>query len=81
MQVYSHHMNTTKTKRSTANGVEQTVLPPEGAAVPSYVCLPGVSIDAGAASLGLRVLGRRETGAIVAEIHERGGQSYWCVKA
>lgn len=66
-------------KRSTSNGEPVTVrVPGTARLVPSYVAATGKSVDAAAKSLGLRVLGRRETfNAAIAEIHERGGQSYF----
>lgn len=71
---------TTKIKRSTQNGVEVTEWFGDRE-VPSYVVAAGVSVDDGAKAIGLRVLGRRETGEVVAEIHERGGSSFWAVKS
>jgi hypothetical protein len=70
-------------KRSTVDGAEQTALYlPTETEVPSYVVLAG-SINDAAKSLGLRVLGRRETSdQVCAELHERGvAGSFWCVKA
>lgn len=49
--------------------------------VPSYYAKRGHSVADAAKSLGLRVLGRRETGDVVAEIHEQGmSGSYLCVR-
>jgi hypothetical protein len=78
---------TSACKRSTRNGepAEVTAYGPESSyPVPSYVTLPGHSVQAAAKSLGLRVLGRRESreeGNVVAEIHERGQGGFLCVLA
>lgn len=72
-------------KRSTSNGQPADVLaysPDASYLVPSYVTKPGRSVADAAKSLGLRVLGRREdkdTGEVVAEIHERGAGGFLCV--
>jgi len=69
-------------QRSTVGGVEQTAQPPwTETEVPSYVVLVG-SVQEAATSLGLRLLGRRETSdAVCAELHERGvAGSHWAVR-
>ena len=77
---------TVKVQRSTVNGVETTATWYDRESdtereVPSYVVLAG-SLNDAAKSLGLRILGRRETGAVVAELHERGvSGSYWAVQS
>lgn len=75
-------MNSVLVKPSTRNG--EPVTHPvfkngQTVQVPSYVTAPGVSVVKGAAALGFRVLGRRDDESLaVAEIHERGGQSFLC---
>lgn len=73
-------------QRSTVNGAEQTASYYDGdldrdVEVPSYVVLAG-SLNDAAKSMGWRLLGRRDrfTADIVAELHERGGPSFWAVK-
>jgi hypothetical protein len=73
-----------KVRRSTVGEVEQTVTVYDAAAgtereVPSYVVLYG-SLNDAAKSMGFRLLGRRESGDVVAEFHERGvSGSWWAV--
>ena len=78
-------MANVKVQRSTVNGAEQTASYYDGdrdkdVEVPSYVVLAG-SLNDAAKSMGWRLLGRRErfTAQIVAELHERGGSSFWAV--
>jgi hypothetical protein len=70
----------TAARRSTIDGIEQvyTCYRADGSAyqVPSYYPARGVSIAEAATSLGLRLIGRRDTaeadGSVVAEIHDGG---------
>lgn len=73
---------TSKAKRSTVNGVEQTYrcTRSDGTSyeVPSYFPARGVSVADAAKALGLRFCGRTEglklelAGTVVAEIHDCG---------
>ncbi len=79
-------IETKAAKRSTANGSPQTHAVSGTAGyyeVPSYYARPGYSVDEAAKSLGLRPLSRRENvqrDDILAEIHERGGACFRCVR-